>query len=260
MVRRVLSAFLLSTPLIASAHSPYLLPNAFALSDRDHVTVQASLTEEFFVPDVVMKSDDFHVVNPDGSRVAVAPVYTKDVAILEVATPTSGTYRISSGTRAGRTSRMVLVDGDWKSLRGTDAAPAGAKVYEVKSFTNAEVFVTRGEPSTTVLAPRKTGMEFRPLTHPGKLVPGGAAQFEVLFNGQPLRNHPVKVHTQDERYAGKAKDTEVRTDAAGHFTVKLAHAGTYLATTRHRTVTDDEKSLAESHTYSLTFEVVDRRT
>jgi uncharacterized GH25 family protein len=239
MVRWVLCAFLLGAPLIASAHSPYLLPNAFALSDRDHVTVQASFTEEFFVPDVVMKSDDFHVVNPDGSKVAVTPVYTKDLAILEVATPTPGTYRISSGTRA---------------------APAGAKVFDVKSVTTAEAFVTRGEPSTTVLAPRRTGIEFRPVTHPGKLAPGESAQFEVLFNGQPLRNHSVKVHTEDERYAGKLNDAEVRTDAAGLFTVKLARAGTYLATTRHRTVTDDEKSVAESHTYSLTFEVVDRRT
>jgi uncharacterized GH25 family protein len=259
MTGRVLFAFLLSAPLIASAHSPYLLPNAFALGDRDHVTVQASFTEEFFVPDVVMKSDDFHVVNPDGAKVAVTPVYTKDLAILEVATPTPGTYRISSGTRAGRTSRMTVMDGDWKSLRGTDAAPAGAKVYEVKSVTTAEVFVTRGEPSMTVLAPRKTGIEFRPVTHPGKFAPGESAQFEVLFNGQPLRNHPVKVHTQDERYAGK-QGAEVRTDAAGLFTVKLPRAGTYLATTRHRTVTDEEKSLAESHTYSLTFEALDRRT
>jgi uncharacterized GH25 family protein len=155
---------------------------------------------------------------------------------------------------------MALVDGDWKSLRGTDAAPAGAKVFDVKSVTTAEAFVTRGEPSTTVLAPRRTGIEFRPVTHPGKLAPGESAQFEVLFNGQPLRNHSVKVHTEDERYAGKLNDAEVRTDAAGLFTVKLARAGTYLATTRHRTVTDDEKSVAESHTYSLTFEVVDRRT
>ena len=51
----------------ALAHSPYLLPNAFDLVERKHVTVEASFTETFFVPDVAMKADDYHVVSPDGS-------------------------------------------------------------------------------------------------------------------------------------------------------------------------------------------------
>jgi len=63
---------------VAVAHSPFLLPNHFDLGKRDHVSVQASFTEKFFVPDVVMKADDYHVVMPDGARVPIAPVYTKD--------------------------------------------------------------------------------------------------------------------------------------------------------------------------------------
>ena len=50
---------------MACAHSPYLLPNAFDATDRKLVTVQGSFTEEFFVPDVAMKSDDYHVIAPD---------------------------------------------------------------------------------------------------------------------------------------------------------------------------------------------------
>src|ERR1700749_3085754 len=38
----------------AQAHSPYLMPNAFDATGRDHVTVEASFTEHVFIPDVVM--------------------------------------------------------------------------------------------------------------------------------------------------------------------------------------------------------------
>ena len=61
-----LSAVLLAVGT-AQAHSPYLLPNLFDLGKRDHVTVQGSFTEEFFSPDVAMKSDDYHVVTPAGA-------------------------------------------------------------------------------------------------------------------------------------------------------------------------------------------------
>jgi hypothetical protein len=53
----------------AQAHSPYLLPSTvFDVSDRKLVTVQGSFTESFFTPEVVMKSDAWAVVGPDGVR------------------------------------------------------------------------------------------------------------------------------------------------------------------------------------------------
>jgi hypothetical protein len=71
--------------LPAGAHSPSLLPNAFDVGERDHVSVQASFTETFFVPDVVMKATNWHVVTPDGKSAALATVYTRDVTVLDVA-------------------------------------------------------------------------------------------------------------------------------------------------------------------------------
>ena len=107
----------------AHAHSPYLLPNAFDLSERDHVSVQASFTEEFFVPDVVMKGDHWNVIGPDGNSLPLTPVYTRDVTVLDVDTPRPGTYRISSGRREGRVARAVIgQDGEWKFLRRCEVA------------------------------------------------------------------------------------------------------------------------------------------
>src|SRR5688500_14290634 len=135
MVSRIASGALLLTALIAApagAHSPYLLPNAFDLGERDHVSVQASFTEKFFVPDVVMKATNWHVVSPDGKSSALTPVYTKDLAVLDVDTPQPGTYRISTGVRDGRVAKGVIAGAEWKFLRPNDVPPAGAKVYDIK--------------------------------------------------------------------------------------------------------------------------------
>ncbi len=104
------SALLLSGS--ARAHSPYLMPNVFDVTQRDHVTVMGSFTEEFFAPDVAMKADDYHVIAPDGTKVALKPVYTRDLAIVEAETKAAGTYRISTGIRAGRTAKAAWVNGD----------------------------------------------------------------------------------------------------------------------------------------------------
>ena len=123
---------------LAHAHSPYLLPNAFEVSERDHVSVQASLTEKFFVPDVVMKATNWHVVSPDGQSAALVPVYTKDLAVLDVDTKVPGTYRISTGARDGRAAKDAIAGDEWKSLRGNEAPPAGPMVYAIRSVTLAE--------------------------------------------------------------------------------------------------------------------------
>src|SRR4051812_9157570 len=51
---------------LAEAHSPYLRPNVFDATGRDHVTVEASFTEDIFEAEVVMRSDFFHIVGPNG--------------------------------------------------------------------------------------------------------------------------------------------------------------------------------------------------
>jgi hypothetical protein len=144
---RVVRILSLSVALVAvgsaQAHSPYLLPNLFDLGKRDHVTVQGSFTEEFFSPDVVMKSDDYHVVTPAGAKVPLTPVYARDLAIVEADTTEAGTYRISTGKRGGRTSKAAWVDGAWKFLGPNEEAPNGTKTYDVTSITMAEVYVTK---------------------------------------------------------------------------------------------------------------------
>ena len=253
----LLAGVMIGLTTTAAAHSPYLLPNVFDVGERKYVTVEASFTETFFVPDVAMKADDYHVVSPDGTKHAVAPVYTQDLTILEVPTTARGTYRISTGERRGRISKATFTNGDWEFIEPGKAAPAGAKVYDVQSITMSDVFVSRGAPDEKALTPRNTGLEFKPVTHPNKLFAGKNAQFEVLFGGQPLANQSIDVHFGDERYSEKKLYAQTKTDAAGRFSVKLDRPGVYLAMTRHRMMPAAEGQPATSHTYSVTFEATD---
>lgn len=237
----------------AQAHSPYLLPNVFDASGRDHVTVQASFTEHPFSPDVVMKSDDFHAIGPDGAKVALTPSYFKDLAILEAPTARDGTWRITSGIRAGRTSKVVQKDGQWIFLEPGKPAPDGLTPVDMQSITVAEVYVSRGAPNAAALAPRKQGIEFHPLNHPNSISAGQEARFELLLDGKPLAAQKILVHRAGEEMEG-GKAQEVVTDAAGRFTIKPDRPGVFLALARYR-VGPREGQPGRSLTYALTFDV-----
>lgn len=241
----------------ARAHSPYLLPNLFDVGKRDHVTVQGSFTEEFFEPDVAMKSDDYHVVTPAGAKLALTPVYARDLAIVEADTKEEGTYRISTGKRGGRTAKAAWVDGDWKFLGPKDTAPAGSKTYDVTSITMADVYVTRGKPSDQALAPRNAGLEYRPLSHPNSVFVGQEAKFEVLFDGKPLAGHAVSVYAGQARYSDKKAVAEVTTDKAGRFSFKPEKPGVYLAMSRHRPTPAKDSLQGVSYTYSVVLEATE---
>lgn len=241
----------------AHAHMPYLLPNLFDVGKRDHVTVQASFTEVFFEPDVVMKADDYHVIAPDGSKQAMTPIYARDLAIIEAPTPSPGTYRISTGQRTGRVAKAAWVNDDWKFLARDETAPDGGKVYDVTSITTAEVYVTRGKPNDTALAPRNAGLEFRAITHPSALFVGSDVKFAVLYDGKPLANQQVTIYDGNARYADKKAFAEAVTDSSGQFSVKPDKPGAYVALTRYRPTPAAGSQQGVSHTYSVVFEAAD---
>lgn len=235
----------------AQAHSPYLLPNQFDASNRDHVTVQASFTEHPFTPDVVMKSDDFHAVGPDGAKVALTPSYFRDLTVLEAATEKDGTYRITSGVRAGRMSKVIQKDGEWVFLEPGKPVPAGVTPADMQSITVAETYVSRGAPNKVALAPRGEGVEFHALTHPNDVYAGEEAKFEVLLDGKPLAGQDIQIAAAGDDMDGEL--ATVKSDAAGKFAIKVDKPGAYLAITRHR-VAPQGGQPGRSLTYSLTFE------
>jgi uncharacterized GH25 family protein len=238
----------------AQAHSPYLLPTVFDASDRKLVTVQGSFTESFFTPEVVMKSDAWAVVGPDGARKALTPTNLRELALVEVATEAPGTYRITTGQRTGRTAKAVLIKGEWEFIEASKV-PAGATPVDMQSLTLADVYVTRGAPNAAALAPIGKGLEFVAVTHPSEITTGQDAKFVVLFDGKPVKAQAITVHAADDHYAeAKAAPVTVTSDDQGRFTIKTAKSGVYQIQSRYRVAPTAADPVGHSYTYALTFE------
>jgi len=239
----------------AGAHTPYLKPNLFTTPQRDHVSVEAAFTEDFFIPDVVMKADDYHVVTPSGAKLKTGPVtYLRDLAVFEVDLPETGTYRISTGQRLGSTRKMALVAGKWQPFREGEV-PAGARIAEAQSITRADVYVSKGPASDKALAPTGTGLEIVPLVHPNRIDPGTALPVRLLFQGKPLAGAVISLHGEGLADEEDAKAARVTTDADGRASVTLPRAGTFLLLSRHRIEAADGPVAVQSHSVTLTFQV-----
>lgn len=242
----------------AGAHVPYLSPNAFAPSTRDHVTVEASFSESPFTSDVAMKSDDYHVVSPNGDSAKLADVvYLRDLAVFEVKLPQAGTYRISSGERLGRTAKALLDKGELKLVGDGETAPASAKTVDYQSVTTAETYVTRGAPSAGALKPSGRGLELVAITHPNEIYVGTDAKFRLLFDGEPVKKQAFVLYRAGGAYADKQETPAGETDANGQLTLRVAEPGVYLAMTRlRRPAPAGAQTPYRSYTYALTFEAV----
>lgn len=256
MRRSVLAALVVAAvPAAALAHSPYLLPNAFDLKDRDHVTVEASFTEVFLEPDIVMRSSAYAVVGPDGARTPLAPTYLSDLAVLEAATPAPGTYRITTGAREGRIAKAYFADGEWTFLEEPNARiPTGANAVDMQSLTLADVYVSRGAPTQTALKPVGKGLEFVALTHPNSIFVGEEASFLALYDGKPVPGLPIEIRRADGRYGDGKPPATATTAADGKFSLTPARAGLYHLMSRYRLPPEPGGKLARSFTYALTFE------
>ncbi len=256
----VLTGFILAMTAAGPvlAHSPYLRPNVFDAERRDHVTVEASFTEDVFAAEVVMRSDHFYVVGPNGDTPITAVTYLRDLAVFEAATPVDGLYRLSSGPRLGRNGKMYRSgSGDWKMVGEEDGdPPAGAEIVDVQSITVADAYVARGAPgdAAAALKPIGEGLEVIPQIAPTDIVSGEPAAFRVLFDGHPLANQNVTVFREAGRYDGRKVAVETTTDAQGAFTLNLDAPGAYMTLIRYRTAAPAGSTPAyRSYSHSLTF-------
>lgn len=240
----------------AAAHTGYLQPNLFNTPQRDHVTVEASFTEELFTPDIVMKADDYHVVTPSGAKVKLPAVtYLRDLALFEVDLPENGTYRISTGVREGAKRKMALVGAKWEPVREREGAPAGARVADAQSITRSDVYVSKGPASDKALAPAGMGLEIVPLSHPNRIDPGAALPVRLLLDGKPVAGVTISLQGPDLPDEEDAKAVTVTTDKDGKASLTLPKAGTFLLLARHRVEAADGPVAVKSHSATLTFAV-----
>lgn len=235
---------------------PYVLPTMFDMGKADHITVQSAFAEEAFLPEVAMRDAPFHLVGPDGKAISVGPVtHLRDVSIFEAAIPVDGTYRVTSGQRAGRKGKMFKIGEDWQMRGEGGNPPANAQQVEVQSMTLADAYVTRGQPADTALKPLGKALEIQAITHPNGIVAGSDARFLLLFDGKPVPQADITLFRGAGLYDGRKVAAQTKSGADGQFTLKPEDAGTYLILVRHRSASPaGSETPYRSYTYTLTFD------
>ncbi|MEL0157276.1 DUF4198 domain-containing protein, partial [Sphingopyxis sp.] len=144
-----------------------------------------------------------------------------------------GTWRIASV--ADMLMGSYDLDGKTERLpRGTTAAnlaerlPAGAtNVRTAEANNRNEIFVTVGEPTTTLFAPTGKGIELVPVTHPNDLFAGETATFQFLLDGKPAAGLPVTVIPGGIRYRDQLGQMDLKTGADGKVAISWPEPGMY---------------------------------
>lgn len=220
----------------ASAHRQWMLPSSTVLSGDDvWVTVDAAVSNDlFYFEHQPLRLDAVKAWAPDGTEAAIENKATgRYRSTFDVHLTQKGTWRIASVSDGlmgsydlgGKTERLP---------RGTTTAnlaerlPAGAtNVKTAESSNRNEIFVTVGEPTTTLFKPTGKGIELAPVTHPNDLIAGEAASFQFLLDGKPAAGLTVTVIPGGIRYRNDLGEMNLKTDAQGKVDVNWTEPGMY---------------------------------
>ena len=220
----------------AQAHRQWMLPSSTVLSGDDvWVTVDAAVSNDlFYFEHQPLRLDAVKAWAPDGSE---APIENKATgryrSTFDVHLTQKGTWRIASV--ADMLMGSYDLDGRTERLpRGTTTAnlaerlPAGAtNVRTAEANNRNEIFVTVGEPTTTLFAPTGKGIELVPVTHPNDLFAGETATFQFLLDGKPAAGLPVTVIPGGIRYRDQLGQMDLKTGADGKVAISWPEPGMY---------------------------------
>ncbi len=269
----MIAAAAVAIPAAASAHRMWMLPSATVVSGTESwVTVDAAVSNDlFFFDHQPLRLEQMKVWQPDGSAGQLQNGSTgRYRSTFDVQLNKPGTWKI--GTAMSGVMGSFKVNGEEKRVGGRGGPPRPgmpapltvadipADATDVKlteSSTRNEIFVTAGEPTTTVFAPTNTGLELAPITHPDELVSGEAAKFRFLIDGKPVANLKVTVIPGGKRYRDAEGAMELTTGADGVLSVTWPSAGMYWL---NATATDDRtttpRATQRRMSYVTTLEVL----
>ncbi len=269
----MIAAAALAIPAAATAHRMWMLPSATVVSGTESwVTVDAAVSNDlFFFDHQPLRLEQMKVWKPDGSAGQLQNGSTgRYRSTFDVQLNKPGTWKI--GTAMSGVMGSFKVNGEEKRVGGRGGPPRPgmpapltvadipADATDVKlteSSTRNEIFVTAGEPTTTVFAPTNTGLELAPITHPDELVSGEAAKFRFLIDGKPVANLKVTVIPGGKRYRDAEGAMELTTGADGVLSVTWPSAGMYWL---NATATDDRtttpRATQRRMSYVTTLEVL----
>lgn len=280
--RLLLAAALLAVPAAVSAHRMWLLPSGTVFSGTDGwVTVDSAVSNDLFYADHQPgRLEGVKVWQPDGTPGRLQNGATgRYRSVFDVQLDRPGTWKI--GTEMSGVIGSFKVDGVEKRVGGRGGPPPGGAggmaggpprqppltvadipanatdVQLTETSSRNEIFVTAGEPTTTVLKTTGKGLEFAPVTHPDELVAGEPARFRFLIDGKPAPGLKVTVVPGGKRYRDAEGARELTTGADGVLAVDWPTAGMYWL---NATATDAKatapRATQRRMSYTTTLEVM----
>jgi Domain of unknown function (DUF4198) len=257
MKRLILAALLLAAAAPAWAYTAYLKPDRF-WPEGDGVTIEAAYANTFFTPEIALPAQ-IAMLHPDGRpgsflNTAVGAAATTLFANL----PRGGTYRFSTGEQLGPVTTLVgdsAVPGGWRQLAAGEAPPPDAITTTLQTVTLADVYVTRGTPTRTVVDAANGHLVLRPVTHPNQVLAASGFEVDVLFDGAPMANTALVLYAAGD--SDTRLDRFVTTDAQGRARFSFDAPGQYLIAARHRANAPAGSAAAvRSYTTTLTLEAL----
>lgn len=279
-------ALAICLPLSAQAHRAWMLPSATVLSGEDPwITVDAAVSNDLFYFEHfplrlqgIGEVDQAPAGGPPGMRprpAAQLQVIAPDGTQVQHENGSIGRYRSTFDvhlTQKGTYKLAVANSGlfaSWKEGqenkrwmgKAEDFAkqvPAGATELKVaQNNSRMEVFVTSGNPTTTVLKTTGVGLELAPITHPNDLFAGEAAEFTLLLDGKPAAGVEVSVIPGGNRYRDDLGEIKTTSDANGKISITWPNAGMYWLEAELKTSEGVTAPATERRaSYSATLEVL----
>lgn len=271
-LRHLLAAALLAVPATVSAHRLWMLPSTTVVSGTDNwVTIDAAASNDLFFADhQPLRLNNVKVYQPDGSEGRLQnPSTGRYRSVFDVQLDKLGTWKVA--TAMGGVMGSFKVDGVEKRVGGRGGPrpgqpapltvadiPANATdVKLVETLNRNEIFLTAGEPTTTVLKPIGRGLEFAPVTHPDELVAGETAKFRFLIDGKPAAGLKVTVIPGGKRYRDAEEARELTTGGDGMVAVSWPKAGMYwLNAVATDAKTTTPRATERRMSYATTLEVL----
>lgn len=258
MKRLVLAALALVLATPASAYTSYLKPSEY-WPQTGQTSIEAAYATNFFTPVIALPARSLVILNPDASagsfiNLAVGANATN----MSIALPEGGTYRISTGEQLGPVSQMVgdpTVEGGWRPLAAGETPAEDMPTTTLQAVTLANVYITRGEPTRTVVDQPDGRLALHPITHPNQVLAAQGIDVELLFDGAPVPNSALVL------YAAGDPDTKldrfVATDEHGRAHFSFDAPGQYVIAARQRAdAPDGSPAAVRSYTTTLTFEAL----
>ncbi|MEC7120830.1 MAG: DUF4198 domain-containing protein [Pseudomonadota bacterium] len=273
-------------PNIGHAHtaSPFLMPEQFD-TKHDNITLQSGITvEKYYVPSRNYSST-FQYTRPDGTTESISKTADfQRFSVLEIDTPTDGTYHVQSAKTPSSQIKFVQVDGRWLRIRdqrpvattspntATAATPSTTPrrfifadeikpdmpTHHVNVIQLAETYISKGAP-TPLAKPTGKGFEIVPITHPNEVYASEAFEFLAQYDGKPLADLELEAYQGSGTYdQTSTKDLgHFKTDAQGKVSIPLNNiAGVYLISTQYPPVSRDntQRPHDQIYLYGLTFQ------